>query len=244
MRDTPQDAPGSNRLPPLPGEPTQRGPCAAGAHAPRSGAGDPEAAGRSDGRLRLPDAPDHRSPRSKAGQRPVIVGEMYALAMLLGVGLQDLVTEPEQDELAQALADLARCQHQAAYRERAAGAGRRGRRGGSPPGQAGRLGRDQGRAQSQVSERRRRRMARRESPVLSGNGSTYKRCGCTDPDTGRQLGAACPDLRKRHHGTWCYEVRIDTTGGRRKLKRSGFGNESDARGRARPGRRPDQAGRR
>jgi integrase len=64
---------------------------------------------------------------------------------------------------------------------------------------------------------------------VSGNGSTYKRCGCTEPGTGRQLGAACPDLRKRHHGTWCYEIRLDATGGRRKLKRSGFGKESDAR---------------
>lgn len=64
---------------------------------------------------------------------------------------------------------------------------------------------------------------------MSGNGSTYKRCGCTEPETGRQLGAACPDLRKRHHGTWCYEIRVDATGGRRKLKRSGFGRESEAR---------------
>lgn len=62
------------------------------------------------------------------------------------------------------------------------------------------------------------------------NGSTYKRCGCTDPATGRQLGAACPDLRRRHHGTWCYEIRLDTTGGRRKVKRSGFSRESEARG--------------
>ena len=44
-----------------------------------------------------------------------------------------------------------------------------------------------------------------------------------------ELGAACPYLRKRHHGTWCYEIRVDTTEGRRKLKRSGFSKESDAR---------------
>lgn len=64
---------------------------------------------------------------------------------------------------------------------------------------------------------------------MSGNGSTFKRCGCIDPATGKQLGAKCPDLGKRHHGTWCYEVRIDATSGRRKLKRSGFARESDAR---------------
>jgi len=64
---------------------------------------------------------------------------------------------------------------------------------------------------------------------MSGNGSTFRRCGCTDSAIGKQLGAACPDLARRRHGTWCYEVRIDTTDGRRKLKRSGFTRESDAR---------------
>lgn len=63
---------------------------------------------------------------------------------------------------------------------------------------------------------------------MSANGSTYKRCGCTDPATGRQLGARCPDLSRRRHGTWCCEIRLDTTGGRRKLKRSGFAREADA----------------
>jgi integrase len=63
---------------------------------------------------------------------------------------------------------------------------------------------------------------------MSANGSTSKRCGCTDPDTGKQLGAKCPDLQKRRHGTWCCEIRIDTTTGRRKLSRSGFAREADA----------------
>ncbi len=63
---------------------------------------------------------------------------------------------------------------------------------------------------------------------MTGNGSTYKRCGCTDPATGKQLGAQCPDLTRRRHGTWCAEIRLDTTRGRRKLKRSGFARESDA----------------
>jgi integrase len=64
---------------------------------------------------------------------------------------------------------------------------------------------------------------------MSGNGSTFKRCGCTDPATGKQLAAKCPDLGKRHHGTWCYRVRLDTTTGRRQLFRSGFARESDAK---------------
>ncbi len=47
--------------------------------------------------------------------------------------------------------------------------------------------------------------------------------------TGRQLGAACPDLGKRRHGTWYYEVRVDVTGSDgRKLKRGGFERQSDA----------------
>ncbi len=68
---------------------------------------------------------------------------------------------------------------------------------------------------------------------MSGNGSTFKRCGCTDPVTGKQLAAKCPDLDKRHHGTWCYRVRLDTTSGRRQLFRSGFTREADARARLR-----------
>ena len=46
----------------------------------------------------------------EAGERPVTIGEAVALAWALGVGLLDLVTEPDLDELAEALAELARCQ--------------------------------------------------------------------------------------------------------------------------------------
>ena len=63
---------------------------------------------------------------------------------------------------------------------------------------------------------------------MSANGSTYKRCGCTNLATGKQLGAQCPELEKRRHGAWCCEIRLDTTAGRRKLKRSGFAREADA----------------
>jgi integrase len=48
-----------------------------------------------------------------------------------------------------------------------------------------------------------------------------KRCGCRD-ESGRQLGAACPKLRQRHHGSYEAALRIDTSTGRRKLHRSGF----------------------
>jgi integrase len=67
---------------------------------------------------------------------------------------------------------------------------------------------------------------------VSANGSTFKRCYCTDPETGRELGADCPDIDKRRHGTWCLKIRIATTAGpgKRQLKRSGYDRESDASG--------------
>ncbi len=48
-----------------------------------------------------------------------------------------------------------------------------------------------------------------------------KRCGCRDAD-GRLLGSRCPDLARRHHGSYEAALRIDTSRGRRKLHRSGF----------------------
>jgi integrase len=63
---------------------------------------------------------------------------------------------------------------------------------------------------------------------VSAKGSTGKRCGCRDPKTGKQLGGTCPKLRQRHHGDYFIEIRIDTTAGRQKLKRSGFAKVADA----------------
>ncbi len=62
----------------------------------------------------------------------------------------------------------------------------------------------------------------------TANGATFRRCYCQDPAAGRELGADCPDIDKRRHGTWCLKIRVDTTTGRRQLKRSGFGREADA----------------
>jgi hypothetical protein len=39
-------------------------------------------------------------------------------------------------------------------------------------------------------------------------GSTFKRCGCRDPRTGRQLGRRCPRLRERGHGSWYLAVEL------------------------------------
>ncbi len=43
-------------------------------------------------------------------------------------------------------------------------------------------------------------------------GSTFKRCGCRDPETGRQLGSRCPRLGERSHGMWW--ARYDSPGPR------------------------------
>ena len=40
-------------------------------------------------------------------------------------------------------------------------------------------------------------------------GSTDKRCGCTDA-AGRPLGAQCPKLGGRSHGTWYYQAELAT----------------------------------
>jgi integrase len=53
-----------------------------------------------------------------------------------------------------------------------------------------------------------------------------KRCGCRD-EYGKLLGSRCPDLAKRHHGSYEAALRLDTSTGRRKLHRSGFATAAD-----------------
>jgi len=51
----------------------------------------------------------------------------------------------------------------------------------------------------------------------------FKRCGCTDVDTGRQLAGHCPHLAEPGHGTWYYAVQVTTVGGRKaRYRRGGF----------------------
>ena len=60
-------------------------------------------------------------------------------------------------------------------------------------------------------------------------GSTFRRCACTDPATGKQIGRHCPKLKQRRHGTWGYARRLDTTGqDGRDLRRLGFATEREA----------------
>lgn len=69
------------------------------------------------------------------------------------------------------------------------------------------------------------------------DGSTYRRCKCTEPKLDadgqpiidangkpkvRELGSACPLLKKRDHGTWYYYVKLpDGPGGKRRRPRKG-----------------------
>jgi len=66
---------------------------------------------------------------------------------------------------------------------------------------------------------------------VTSQGTTYKRCSCKDPVTGKQLGQRCPELTKRHHSpnSWTYDIWIDTSTGRQELRRGGHARESDAK---------------
>jgi hypothetical protein len=55
-------------------------------------------------------------------------------------------------------------------------------------------------------------------------GSTFKRCGCRDQRTGRQLGPRCPRLRKRGHGRWYLAIELSAApdGRRRRVRLGGY----------------------
>jgi integrase len=57
----------------------------------------------------------------------------------------------------------------------------------------------------------------------------FKRCGCTDGKTGRQLAGRCPRLAEPRHGSWYYAVRVTTVGGRKaRYRRGGFATRDAA----------------
>ncbi|OHV23951.1 integrase [Parafrankia soli] len=66
--------------------------------------------------------------------------------------------------------------------------------------------------------------------MANPNGSIFKRCGCREPQTRRQLGNSCPKLRRKngtwssHHGTWHYRVDLPPAadGRRQEARRSGL----------------------
>jgi integrase len=61
-------------------------------------------------------------------------------------------------------------------------------------------------------------------------GSTYKRCACRDGN-GKQLGAKCPKLGGKRHGSWYFATSMPKAGGGRKqMKRGGFATKAAAEG--------------
>jgi len=60
--------------------------------------------------------------------------------------------------------------------------------------------------------------------VMTDQGSVYRRCGCTDPVTGRQLGGRCPQLAGSRHGSWYVRLELPTAldGHRRRIRRGGY----------------------
>jgi hypothetical protein len=57
----------------------------------------------------------------------------------------------------------------------------------------------------------------------------FKRCGCTDKRTGRQLAGHCPYLTQPGHGSWYYAVQVTTVGGRKaRYRRGGFPTQEAA----------------
>ena len=62
-------------------------------------------------------------------------------------------------------------------------------------------------------------------------GSTYRRCYCRDPQTGKPLGKACPKLQgSRKHGTYSIrqELPQHDVGSRRAFNRAGYASLKDA----------------
>ncbi|ABW16052.1 integrase family protein [Parafrankia sp. EAN1pec] len=68
-------------------------------------------------------------------------------------------------------------------------------------------------------------------------GTLFKKYGCRDPETGRQLGRSCPRLRRANggwrsdHGTWSYRVDLPRypDSKRRLVSRGGFPTQGEAR---------------
>jgi hypothetical protein len=58
---------------------------------------------------------------------------------------------------------------------------------------------------------------------MASAGGVFRRCGCADPATGRQLGDSCPRLADDGHGSWYIQLELpaDLDGGRRRIRRGG-----------------------
>jgi integrase len=65
---------------------------------------------------------------------------------------------------------------------------------------------------------------------MSGQGSVYKRCGCVDPVTRRQLGRRCARLAGSRHGSWYLELELPAgpDGRRCRIRRGGYTSRAAA----------------
>lgn len=61
-------------------------------------------------------------------------------------------------------------------------------------------------------------------------GGVFRRCGCADPVTGRQLSGRCPRLADDQHGSWYIQLELsaDLDGGRRRIRRGGYPSDKAA----------------
>jgi integrase len=61
-------------------------------------------------------------------------------------------------------------------------------------------------------------------------GSTFRRCACRDPETGKQYGQACPKFTNRRHGVWNVRQELPPRedGGRRQFRRGGYESATKA----------------
>jgi hypothetical protein len=65
---------------------------------------------------------------------------------------------------------------------------------------------------------------------MADQGSVYKRCGCVDPVTGRQLGTRFPRLAGGRHGSWYIglELPAGPEGMRQRIRRGGYPSRTEA----------------
>ncbi|MGW2543114.1 tyrosine-type recombinase/integrase [Kitasatospora sp. NPDC001574] len=61
-------------------------------------------------------------------------------------------------------------------------------------------------------------------------GTVYKRCGCRDPRTKRQLGTRCPKRRRRGHGSWYIALPVTPNAGipTGRIRHGGYRTRADA----------------
>lgn len=61
-------------------------------------------------------------------------------------------------------------------------------------------------------------------------GSTFRRCACRNPETGKQYGQACPKFRQKRHGLWALRQELPPRedGTRRTFRRGGYTSATDA----------------